>query len=169
MKNILPTIYLLLALTACGEKQNETPAAENTAPLAQAVLPENFEKLTFSYTKDNLPAKCQSDNQIVCEIEKVVKCALKNTAAYCDKNTMPDFIFYDDSMFAEGDVDGRPTEQSFSLKKLKPLDENTVEVLTKGECDKNWFGACRGNVIYVMSNKSGQWLVKEVYAIETIK
>ena len=82
---------------------------------------------------------------------------------------MPDFIFYDDSMFADDNNLGRPTRQSFQFIKNKLLDDTTMEVLTKGECDKNWFGNCQGNIIYVLSNKTGKWIVKEIYAIETIK
>ena len=82
---------------------------------------------------------------------------------------MPEFLFYDDSIFAEDDVEGRPSEQSFKILKYKPIDSHTIEVYTEGQCDHNWFGACQGNVIYVMDNSGGQWRVKEIYAVETIK
>ena len=167
MKKLLTYLCLALALTACKDKQEQADNKVNDIQ-AQISMPADPDKL-YSYQKDNLPETCESDNEIVCAIENVVKCALNPTASYCDKKTMPEFLFYDDSMFAEGDVLGRPSEQSFKITKIKPLDNQTIEVFTKGQCDKNWFGVCEGNVIYVMTKQFGTWQVQDVYAIETIK
>lgn len=168
MKNILLALCCFLILTACNDKQ-ETENSPQPTDQVQASLPENIEDKIFAFQKDNLPDSCQSNSEIVCAIEETVKCALSPSQKYCNKQTMPDFIFYDDAMFADDGVTGRPTEQSFQLVRLKPIDSSTIEVLTKGTCDSNWFGACEGNVIYVLSNKTGKWQVKEIYAIEKIK
>lgn len=168
MKKFLYTLCCLLLITACNNKEGDSQQPVET-PMAQIELPEGFETMSFDFQKNTLPENCQSDNEAVCAIEKTVKCALDPTKSYCDKKTMPDFIFFSDEIFSQDDVEGRPTEQSFKLIKAKPIDSSTVEIYTEGQCDSNWFGACRGNVIYVMDNSSGQWLVKEIYAIEKIK
>ena len=167
MKKLLTTLCFILALTACKDKQEPTEN-KSTNLTIQISMPADPDKI-YNYQKDNLSETCESDSEIVCAIENVVKCALNPTAPYCDKNTMPEFLFYDDSMFAEDDVLGRPSEQSFKITKIKPLDNQTIEVFTQGQCDKNWFGVCEGNVIYVMTKQFGPWQVQDVYAIETIK
>ena len=169
MKKTLLALCLALCLPACGDKpENNTQDAKVAETTASADNSLQFDDREYSYQKDNLSDKCASDSEIFCAIEKVVKCALKPTAAYCDKATMPDFIFYDDAMFADDDGLGRPTQQSFKLVKMKPIDGTTIEVFTTGTCDKNWFGNCAGNIIYVLSNKGGHWRVKELYAMENI-
>lgn len=168
MKKFLLILCLSLSIIACKDKQQENTEQQTSVPTVNISLPADTDTI-YTYNKDNLPETCRIDSEIVCAIEAVVKCALNPTASYCDKNTMPEFLFYDDSMFAEGDVLGRPSEQSFKLLKIKPIDNQTVEVITQGWCDKNWFGVCEGNVIYVMNNKFGSWQVQDIYAIETIK
>lgn len=166
MKKCLYLLSCLLMLNACNDKQETSQSVET--PMAQIELPEGFETMIFSFQKDTLSENCQTDSDAVCAIEKTVKCALNPIQSYCDKNAMPDFLFFDDAIFAEDNVEGRPTQQSFKLIKTKPIDKTTVEVYTEGECDSNWFGACRGNVIYVMDNSLGHWIVKEIYAVETV-
>ena len=170
MKNLYIVLFASLFLLACKEQQNiENENQQTEKAQIQVSLPDKAEEIVYSYKKDSLPDSCQSDSEIVCAMENAVKCALSPTQKYCDKQSMPDFIFYDDAMFEGDGVTGRPTEQSFQLVRLKPIDSSTIEVLTKGHCNSNWFGACEGNVIYVLSNKTGKWQVKEIYAIEKIK
>ena len=167
MKKIIYAIFTLTLISACGENNS---APQRTSNEIQPTISNElkFDDTIFSYQKDNLPKSCNNESEIVCAIENVVKCALKPTEPYCDNKTMPYFIFYDDAMFADDNGLGRPTRQSFRLIKLKTIDNSTIEVFTEGTCDKNWFGNCQGNIIYVMSNKSGKWLVKELYALESI-
>lgn len=169
MKKIIFAFCLALSLTACG-KSDTQDSAETAVTTATPVMDTSleFDNTEYSYQKDNLPETCTSENEIVCAIESVVKCALNPKASYCDAKTMPDFIFYDDAMFADDDGLGRPTKQSFRPIKMKPIDGNTIEVLTVGTCDKNWFGNCAGNIIYILDNTGGHWRVKELYAIENI-
>lgn len=170
MKQILIALCLLLIVTACKEKQEPNQPQQNVTTEGQILtaIPTTFDSNTYSYQKNNLNEKCQSNDEIACAIETVIKCALKNTEPYCDQKTMPDFIFYDDAMFADDNGLGRPTQQSFKIIKIKPIDETMIEVFTEGQCDKNWFGNCAGNIIYVMSNKTGKWKVREIYALEHI-
>jgi len=166
MKQIIYTICLILCLSACGKNDDTTQQQNSTvAPQTSEI---KIDTTTFNYQKDTLPTKCLSTNEIACAIESVVKCALNPTASYCDSKTMPDFIFYDDAMFADDDGLGRPTKQSFQITKVKPLNDTTIEVFTIGTCDKNWFGNCNGNIIYVLTNTDGKWQVKELYAMENI-
>ena len=169
MKKTLIYLTMILSLSACKEQTEDNSAPLNQETLIEVSLPDSAYEQTFSYQKDNLPTQCQSENELVCSIENVVKCALNPELAYCDKQNMPEFLFYDDAMFAGDDIIGRPTEQSFQIRKIKPLTAHEIEVITLGTCDNNWFGVCEGNIIYVMSNKTGSWLVDDVYAIETIK
>ena len=172
MKSLFLSICCLGLLCSCGEKQEASQSQITDTQVQnniQISIPEELKEITFSFSKDNLPSKCQSNNELVCAIEETVKCALSPTQKYCDSQSMPEFIFYDDAMFADDGVTGRPTKQSFKIIKSKPIDETTAEIFTIGECDKNWFGSCDGNIIYVMSNKTGKWKVKEIYAIEKIK
>ena len=59
----------------------------------------------------------------------------------------------------------RPTQQSYKITKLKPLNDGTVEVYTQSTCNGVWFGLCNGNIIYVMKNVNNKWQVKDIYAI----
>lgn len=68
----------------------------------------------------------------------------------------------------EDDSLQRPTKASFQIVRLKPIDANTVEVYTKSDCNGVWFGLCKGNIVYVLSNKSGSWAVKDLYALQSI-
>ena len=76
---------------------------------------------------------------------------LKNISKYYEKFSLND----------------EKTELTFEILKIKPIDANTVEIYTKGTCNGNWFGLCNGNIIYVLSNKSGSWVVKDIYALQS--
>ena len=168
MKKFLLTLCCLLILNACNDKKAEQQRSSDSVAMPTIDIPPDIKEKTFFYQKGKLSDSCETENEIICAIETSIKCALEPTQHYCDKDTLPDFIFYDDAMFAEGGVAGRPTEQSFNLIKIKTIDEHTIEAITHGECNNNWFGACEGNIIYVLSNTSGSWQVKEIYAIEHI-
>lgn len=171
MKKLISILCSIFMIIACGEdlptsQQQNTQTSDTSS--AEHFPDVTIDNTTFSYQKDNLPKNCTNNSEIVCAIENVIKCALNPIASYCDKSSMPDFIFYDDAMFADDNGLGRPTQQTFRIIKLKPLNASTVEVFTQGTCDKNWFGNCQGNIIYVMSRQNGKWQVKELYALESI-
>ena len=70
--------------------------------------------------------------------------------------------------FMEDESLQRPSQASFQIVKLKPIDAHTVEVYTKSDCNGVWFGLCKGNIIYVLNNRSGNWTVKDIYALQSI-
>lgn len=166
MKNLILFLSFTLLLSACDNKKDQTQ--QEITPEVQVSLPEDL-NIIYSYNKDELSEECANNNEIVCAIDKIVKCALNPKLSICDSKNMPEFLFYDDSIFAKDDVEGRPSQQSFKILKYKARDTHTIEVYTEGQCDHNWFGACQGNIIYIMDNSNGQWQVKDLYAVETIK
>lgn len=172
MKHIAFIICCLLSLTACGDKQENNKTTNNPetsiSTTEQPKLNISIDGTLYSFEKDKLTEKCISTNEITCAIETTIKCALLPTASYCNPKTMPDFIFYDDAMFADDNGLGRPTQQSFKITKIKQLSPNKIEVFTEGDCDKNWFGNCKGNIIYILEHTNNQWNVKELYALESI-
>ena len=51
----------------------------------------------------------------------------------------------------------RPTEMSFRVYKLKPLNDGSVEAYTESTCNGNWFELFQGNIIYVLSPNGKDW------------
>lgn len=92
-------------------------------------------------------------------MESMAKCTIDPGRADCDRSKMPDFVFMNDESLQ------RPTEMSFRVYKLKPLNDGSVEAYTESTCNGNWFGLCQGNVIYVLSPNGNDWKVKDVYAL----
>lgn len=58
----------------------------------------------------------------------------------------------------------RPSEMSFRVTKIKPVSADMIEVYTESSLQRRLVRARKGNIIYVLSNKSGKWVVKDVYA-----
>lgn len=161
MKKYL-TIFLVLGiLTACSDKTEEntpdnTAAAETPAPKI------DYAQKSFHFSKDSLTAGCEDDSEIICAINLAVKCSINPKFAECDKSKMPKFIFMEDESLQ------RPTESGYKITKLKPIAEGQMEVYTQSQCNGQWFGLCNGNIIYVMGQKDGHWVVKDLYAMQTI-
>lgn len=163
-------LWMILALTAivsaCSEKSDssndmatETAASQEEAPKMEAPKID-YENQLFEFDVSNLNWQCDKNSEIVCALDLAVKCTLDPKKENCTRDKMPDFIFMEDE-FLE-----RPTKMSYRITKLKPVDANTIEVYTKGNCNGNWMGLCNGNVIYVMGMENGSWVVKEIYAIQ---
>lgn len=151
MKMFFRAFCLILALSACSEKE----AAQNQQKSDYSA------EVKYSYTAKGLTEECKLDSEVVCAVEAAVKCVLNPNFEICKKHNLPDFIFMEDESL------NRPTEESFSVTKLKPLADGVMEVYTKSECNGNMFGLCQGNVIYVLKNKNGQgWRVTDIYAVE---
>ncbi|MDR1026124.1 MAG: hypothetical protein LBL47_01870 [Lactobacillus sp.] len=107
----------------------------------------------------NSNVECEADSEILCAVETMVKCSINPSAEFCSKDKVPDFVFMEDENL------GRPTEVSYQITRINPIDENMLEVHTKSNCDGTWFGLCKGNVIYVLDSSKGYIRVKDVYAI----
>ena len=160
---------LLFFTTACSEKQEKTnpetvPLEEALEEGEQIVVRPNFdvkfEEKTYTYKLGENKPGCDKGSEIVCAIDLYAKCTLEPENSTCDKGKMPKFVFMDDESLQ------RPTEMSFKIVKIKPVDANMIEVYTESSCNGMWFGLCQGNIIYVLSNKNGGWVVKDVYARE---
>lgn len=91
-----------------------------------------------------------------------LKCTINHKLPECDPKKLPKFTFMEDESLQ------RPSQASFQIVKLKPIDAHTVEVYTKSDCNGVWFGLCKGNIIYVLNNRSGNWTVKDIYALQSI-
>ena len=152
-KLIYFTLFILLV--ACSQKdttKEKTPEAENTLD----------KETVFSFDVSNLQAECNSDSDIICTINRTIKCILNPSFEECEKNkeTMPSFVFMQDESLQ------RPTFQSYKITKLLPREDGAVEVHTQSSCNGNWFGLCNGNIIYVMKNIDSSWRVIDMYALE---
>jgi len=150
MKTLFQVLALVLVLSGCSDQKQDTSE--------KAQISENT---VYAYKLEGLEEKCKIGSEVLCALEAAVKCVLNPSFEICKKHNLPDFIFMDDENL------NRPTEESFSITKLKPLADGILEVYTKSECNGNMFGLCQGNIIYILKNKNEQgWRVTDIYAIE---
>lgn len=168
MKKILSVLSFIALISACSDKNEEAL----TLPLEEAleqgevvVVPPQidiaFEGKIYEYDIASLAKECDKDNEITCAIDLTVKCTINSKLSQCDENKLPKFIFMEDESLE------RPTKFSFEIVKIKPISPDMIEVYTKSTCNGGWFGLCNGNIIYVLSNKSGSWNVKDIYAMQS--
>ncbi len=169
MKKIISAFAIAALISACSDNQESTSETLSTQEALEAgevvvVAPQidiDFENKQYIYALNQLETGCDKGNDAVCAIDLTLKCTLNPKFSECDPKKMPKFIFMEDESL------GRPTELTFEILKTKPIDVNTVEVYTRGTCNGNWFGLCNGNIIYVLSNKTGDWTVKDIYALQS--
>ena len=155
MKKFAYMLAVLCLLSACSEKSEEQDNELN-----QAETPK-YEETVFAYKMGELNDNCSAQSPMVCAIDLAVKCTIDPKRADCAKKQMPGFIFMEDESLQ------RPTEMTFRIYKLKPLNDGTVEVYTDSTCNGNWFGLCQGNIIYVMKPMGENWMVHNIYALAT--
>jgi len=153
---------LMIAILVClyaWKTKNSTPIVMTDA--VPSITTKVFDNKVYTYRADSLPDKCLSDSPMACAVELAVKCTLNPEFAGCTDAKLPKFIFMTDEAL------GRPTEMSFKIAKIKPINTDVVEIHTDGTCNGNWFGLCNGRIIYVLVplNNDG-WRVKDIYAIE---
>lgn len=169
MNKLWLTLGLLFLTSACSDKPDEpyqTDLAEEKVleegePIV--VRPNfdiKFEEETYTYKLGEKQKNCDKGSEVVCAIDLYAKCTLDPKGSACDRQKMPKFVFMEDESLQ------RPTEMRFKIVRIKPIDANMIEVYTQSSCNGMWFGLCEGNIIYVLSNKSGGWVVKDVYARE---
>ena len=169
MKRLLLLLGLLVFATSCSDKK-EDPNSENL--LQEEILEEGkqitvrpdlditFGEETYTYKIGENKIACNKKDKVACAIDLYVKCTLNPQDASCDKKKMPKFVFMNDESLQ------RPTEMSFKIVKIKPIDADVIEVYTESTCNGMWFGLCEGSIIYVLKAKNDQWIVKDVYAFE---
>ena len=148
-------LFCFVALSACSPKdttKEKTPEAEQSLD----------KETVFSFDVSNLKSGCETDSEIICAVNKTIKCILNPSFEECEKNkeNMPSFVFMQDESLQ------RPTFQSYKINKLLPREDGSVEIHTQSSCNGNWFGLCNGNIIYVMKNIDSVWRVADMYAVE---
>ncbi len=172
MRKFLCAFSALLLISACSDEKttNQDTSTLSTQEalekgeeiVARPQFDVEFEDVVYRYDINNLPQGCDKGSDIVCAIDLQVKCTINPKLAECDAKKLPRFTFMEDESLQ------RPTQSSFQIVKLKPIDATTVEVYTKSECNGVWFGLCKGNIVYVLSNAKGAWVVKDLYALQSI-
>ena len=160
MKNWLYLFSVLLLLNGCSDRKDEQQQTQ-TSP-AQAAKTTDYENRTFTFETAGLQEGCTEESKMICALNLAVKCTLNPKFSECDKNKMPRFIFMEDDSL------DRPSELSYKIKKIRPLPDGTVEVITDSNCNGNWFGLCKGTVIYVMNTGGDNWKVKDLYALQEL-
>ena len=172
MKKFLFAFGALLLISACSDEKTsnqdtstlstQEALEEGEEIIAHPQFDVKFEDIVYQYDSNNLPQGCDKGSDMVCAIDLQVKCTINPKLQECDTKKLPRFTFMEDESLQ------RPTQSSFQIIKLKPIDATTVEVYTKSDCNGVWFGLCKGNIVYVLSNKSGTWVVKDLYALQSI-
>ncbi len=158
MKKYAYIILALLTLSGCSDEENTATQNQQETNIATQEL--NYEDKVFAFKASDLQTGCQDDSQMICAINLAVKCTLNPKFSECDKSKMPRFIFMEDESL------DRPNELSYQIKKIRPLQDSTVEVITQSQCNGNWFGLCNGTIIYVMNLQDNSWKVKDLYALQ---
>lgn len=157
---ILALVVLVGFSFSLVSKNNKAEDVKNTAEQEQKIkLPETV----FAFVKDSLPAECLEKDKQLCAVEQAVKCTINPSLDNCKSLNLPKFIFMQDPGL------DRPTEISYKITNRRVLVNNNVEIYTDSTCNGSWFGLCQGTVIYVLTepeNANGEWLVKDIYAIE---
>ena len=172
MKKIWLVLSAVAFISACSDKAEEQTSQqkdsayqiidENETIVAQPQYDIKFEDVIYQYDANNLLQECDKGSDIICAIDLQVKCTINHKLPECDAQKLPKFTFMEDESLQ------RPTQASFQIVRIKPIDATTIEVYTSSDCNGVWFGLCKGNIVYVLSNKSGEWSVKDLYALQSI-
>ncbi len=143
MKKFWAALSAVLLISACSDKQEETTQAQTEQQLEAG---------------EQVVAKPQFDIQFE---DIVYNYESGNLPQGCDKGS--DIVCAID-MQVKCTIDHKLAE--CDPKKLPKF--TFIEVYTKSDCNGVWFGLCKGNIVYVLSNKSGSWAVKDLYALQSI-
>ena len=146
-KILVSFVFMVLILSALYVWKTKTSAPIHMADKKPAIghTVKAYDNSVHTYTKDNLKTTCDLDSP---------------NFGDCHDSKLPKFIFMSDESLQ------RPTEMSFEIAKIKPINDDLVEIHTDSTCNGNWFGLCQGRVIYVLVPSNGAWRVKDIYAIE---
>ncbi len=159
---VIVLLFLLVFSSACfmiyKMKGESVPTLE---PVSTVNTAKTISDSVHSYSVSDVKSGCEAEDKIFCAIEKTVKCTLAPELDGCVAEVVPSFVI------GKVEDEVRPTEISFEITKIKPIaGTNDISVYTKSDCNASWFGLCKGNVIYSLSNKDGQWVVNNIYALE---
>lgn len=166
MKKYLFALCLLsLCLSACSKQDNASTEEIEKKEISLFSMPDtNIINQTFSFSQKNKPQDYQNANAIIQAINQSVQCTLTPMDANCIsiKEALPKFIFMQDESLE------RPSEISYTINKIKPLNGGLLHIYTKTTCNAGWFGLCQGNTIYVLENKNQKWFVTDIFATENM-
>ncbi|MBR2299230.1 MAG: hypothetical protein IJ870_01490 [Alphaproteobacteria bacterium] len=160
-KKIFVSFILMLAILASlytwKTKTSKPIIMSDKKP---SVTTKTFDDKVFIYQAGDLKKDCDLNSEMACAVEFAVKCTLNPDFDGCRDSKLPKFIFMSDEALQ------RPSEMSFKITKIKPINSDLVEIHTDSTCNGNWFGLCQGRIIYVLVPSSESWRVKDIYAIE---
>ena len=162
-KKIFISFILMLAILTglyTWKTKTSAPIIVSDAKPAIGHKAQAYENKAYTYSADNLQITCNLNSPMACAVEYAIKCTLNPDFADCRDSKLPKFIFMSDESLK------RPTKMSFQIAKIKPINDDVVEIHTDSTCDGNWFGLCQGRIIYVLTPSNGAWRVKDIYAIE---
>ncbi len=152
---ILSGLYTLKTITS------EPVVMSDKAPaIGKKTAPKVYTNKIYTYQASDLKPECVLGSPMACAVEYAIKCTLNPDFADCRDSKLPKFIFMSDESLK------RPTQMSFKIAKIKPINDDLVEIHTDSSCDGNWFGLCQGRIIYVLVPSNDSWRVKDIYAIE---
>ena len=159
---VIVLLFLLVFAGACLAiyklKGKSVPELE---AVSQVKTVEKVSDSVHSYSVQDIKSGCDAEDKVFCAIERTVKCTLAPELDGCVADVVPSFVI------GKVEKEIRPTEISFEITKIKPITgTNDISVYTKSDCNASWFGLCKGNVIYSLSNKDGNWVVNNIYALE---
>jgi len=160
-KILVSFVFMILILVSLYAWKTKTSAPITMPDTKPAITSKTFDDKTYTYKANALSKKeCSLNSPMVCAVEFAIKCTLNPDYHGCRDSKLPKFIFMADEALE------RPTEMSFKIAKIKPINSDLVEIHTDSTCDGKWFGLCQGRIIYVLVPMGEKWRVKDIYAIE---
>ena len=159
-KVLFSFILMIVILVALYTWKTRTSAPIIMSDATPAIGAKVYDNKLYTYRAEKLSEKCRLNSPMACAVEFAVKCTLNPDFEGCRVSKLPKFIFMTDEALQ------RPTEMSFKIAKIKPINSDLVEIHTDRTCNGNWFGLCQGRIIYVLVPTEDSWRVKDIYAIE---
>ena len=165
MKNCFLFFSLILLISACSDEA-DTPTETNASfqEIQLYTLPsEEIINQQFAFNINSPTDAFNNKNEILNTINNTIRCTLSPKQNICSNLNLPKFILMEDESLQ------RPTEMQYKITKIKPLSGGLLHIYTQSQCNNNWFGLCRGNIIYVMQNKDNAWYVSDIFALADTK
>lgn len=160
-KILISFFFVVLVLVGLYTWKTKTAKPLIVSDSMPAVVSNNFEDKIYDYKNNKLSNNCKLNSEMACAVDFAVKCTLDPNHEGCRDSKLPKFIFMTDEALE------RPTEMTFKIAKIKPINADLVEVHTDSTCNGKWFGLCQGRIIYVLvPTENNGWRVKDIYAIE---
>ena len=151
-------LFSLLALISCSEENTPDTQEIASKEIQMFNLPsQEIINEKFSFNVTDADSTYNNKNEIINAINNTIKCTLNPQNQNCNELNIPKFILMEDESLQ------RPTQMEYKIVKMKPLSGGFLHIYTQSQCNNNWFGLCRGNIIYVMQNKDNAWYVSDIF------